>query len=535
MEPTCTLPVRTIGELLQKRAKEYGDKTALVFPQRRKKTSYGELHAAAVRTKKALMALGVERGEHAAVWAPNIPEYLEIEFGCAMAGVPLVMINTNYRASELEYVLKQSDATILFLVAGAAREGEYLEALQEVRAHLTQLRHVIFLGEDTHAEMLNWQEFLSGGSQVEEEAAAERANSVQETDVFTIQYTSGTTGSPKGAMLSQAAYMENTRAIAERQGLDSDDVVCVPLPFFHAYGCLIIISALMAGGTVAVVERFRAQDMLQTMEECRATAVSGTPTMFVAALEEMEHRSYDLSSLRGGNVAGAFCPPELVRAVIEKMGAPEFGILYGSTEGLVSLMNSAADSLARRIGRVGNAMPGYGVKIIDPQTGKPAAAGCQGELCIRGTSMMTGYYKMEEQTKQALDEEGWLHSGDLASVDEEGYCIITGRIKDMIIRGGENIYPAEIEAFLLSHPKVLDAQVVGVPCDYYGEELVAFVRLKPGQTAGVLEMKRFCRESIAINKVPAMFYFVEQYPLTASGKVQKFKLREAAKEKMAER
>ena len=527
--------IRTIGDLLQIKARDFSEKDAMLFPQRQQKKSYAQFHAASVKVAKALLALGVEKGEHAAIWAPNIPEYLEIEFGCAMAGVPLVMINTNYRAFELEYVLQQSDTTVLFLVSGAAREGEYLEALQEVRGHLARLRQVVFLGEGEQTAMVNWQEFLSAGSQADEDAFAARTNSIQGTDIFTIQYTSGTTGSPKGAMLSHEAYLENTRAIAERQGLASDDVVCVPLPFFHAYGCLIIVSALMAGGTIAVVERFRAQDLLQTMEKCRATAVSGTPTMFVAALEEMENRSYDLSSLRGGNVAGAFCPPELARAVIEKMGAAEFGILYGSTEGLVSLMNAAADSLSHRIGSVGNAMPGYDAKIIDPQTGGVVAAGTQGELCIRGTSMMTGYYKMEEQAKKTLDTEGWLHSGDLASIDSDGFCFISGRIKDMIIRGGENIYPAEIEAFLLTHPKILDAQVVGIPCDYYGEDLVAFVRLKQGHAAEVLEMKRFCRERIAINKVPAMFYFVEQYPLTASGKVQKFKLREIAVEKMAEK
>ena len=330
-------------------------------------------------------------------------------------------------------------------------------------------------------------------------------------------------------MLSHSAYLVNSAAIAERQGLKPDDVNCVPLPFFHAYGCLMILATLASGGTVAALERFRARDMLEVMESCSATAVSGTPTMFVAALAELSNRNYDLSSLRGGNMAGAFCPPELVREVVERMG-----VLYGSTEGLVSLMNAPSASLAQRIGTVGNAMPGYEAKIVDPQSGDgELSEGVQGELCIRGSSMMRLYYKMEETTSKTLDAEGWLHSGDLASCDSAGFYRITGRIKDMIIRGGENIYPAEIEAFLLTHPKVMDSQVVGIPCDYYGEDIVAFLRLKREQSAKALEMKRFCRERIAINKVPVMFFFVDQFPLTASGKVQKFKLKELAIANMA--
>ncbi|HWR29025.1 MAG TPA: AMP-binding protein [Negativicutes bacterium] len=524
--------IRTLGDLLRKKAQEYPNKVALLYPQRELSLTYAELQDSAKRVVKAVARLGIGRGDHAAIWAPNIPAYMIVEFGCAMAGLPLVMVNTNYRAFELEYVLQQSDTRLLFLVNGAGRPGEYAEALQEVKKHLPQLQHIVFLDETSQPGMLTWQEFLAGGAKIDDELAAEREKTVSGSDVFTLQYTSGTTGAPKGAMLSNAAYIENTRAIAERQGLTSEDVVCVPLPFFHAYGCLTVISALIVGATVSVVEHFRAQEMLQVMEASRATAVSGTPTMFVAAVEEMETRAYDLSSLRGGNVAGAFCPPEVAKSVVEKLGAKEFGILYGSTEGLVSIMNSAADSLSRRIDSVGNAMPGYAAKIIDPQTGETVVTGMQGELCIRGASMMTGYYKMEEQTKKTLDEDGWLHTGDLATVDSNGYYFITGRIKDLIIRGGENIYPAEIESFLLSHPKIMDAQIVGIPCEYYGEELVAFVRLKQGQTANVLEIKRYCRDRIAINKVPAMFFFVEQYPLTASGKVQKFKLREMAVERM---
>jgi fatty-acyl-CoA synthase len=510
------------------------DKTAVLFSQRNRSYTYGELDRAAVQVARSLMAIGVERGEHVAIWAPNVPEYLCVEYGCARVGSPVVMINTYYRASELEYALHQSDTTMLFMSDGAGRPGEYLEALAEVRARLPKLRNVVLFGEAHQAGILTWQEFLDRAPETQESVLVDREKQVEPGDVFSIQYTSGTTGVPKGVMHLHSTYILNADAYADRQGLSSDDVVCIPLPFFHVYGNVVSLSALMVGGMVAVVERFRAPDLLQVLETCRATAISGTPTMFVAALEEMTRRTYDLSSLRGGNMGGSFCSPELVRAVVEKMGVRGFGILYGSTEGLCCLINAPTASVENRTGSVGTIVPGYDVKIVDPKTGEAVAANVQGELYIRGPAVMAQYYKMEEATSRTLDAEGWLHSGDLASVDENGSYHITGRIKDMIIRGGENIYPAEIEALLLKHPKVIDAQVVGIPCDYYGEEVVGFLRLRQGESVSVLEMKRYCREQISINKVPAMFFFVDQYPLTASGKVQKFELRELATRKMAE-
>ena len=354
-------------------------------------------------------------------------------------------------------------------------------------------------------------------------------------DIFTLQYTSGTTGAPKGAMVSHFAYLRNPLAMAERQGLRADDITGIPLPFFHAYGCLVVFSALYFGGALAVVERFQAPNFLKVLEQSRATQVTGTPTMFVAALEEMQNHSYDLSSLRGGNGAGAVCAPELVRSVMEQLGARDFCILYGSTEVLGATFTAPGDPLEQRLSTVGRVVPGYEAKVVNPKTGETVAANVHGELCIRSSTIMTGYYKMEEQTRKALDPEGWLHSGDLAGMDEQGYVTITGRIKDLIIRGGVNIYPAELEVFLQTHPKVADVQVVGVPCEYYGEEAVWFVRLKKGTSASSLELKKYCRERIAIYKVPVCFFFVEEYPLTASGKVQKFKLRELAVQRMAAR
>ena len=521
--------IATVGGLLKRRAAELGNRTAVIWAARNLRQTYAELYNSASTVAKALAASGVVPGEHAAVWAPNVPEYLAVEFGCALAGVPVLFINSGYRAYELEYALRQSDIRILFLADGNLQSGEYVDIVGEVRAALPELRHTVVFGENGGDGFTAWREFLTRGRSGRDNAAI-----VCGGDIFSIQYTSGTTGQPKAALLSHQAYVTNSFAIAERQGLTDADVVCVPLPLFHAYGCLTLLSALAAGATAVVSERFRAADLLTAIERYGGTAISGTPTMFVAALTEIETHPYDLSSLRSGNVAGAFCPPELVRQVIERLPAPEFGILYGSTEGLVSLMNSPDASLADRTGTVGVPMPGFDVQIIDPQTSEILPPGQQGELLLRGPGLMRGYHCLPEATAQTIDEQGWLHSGDLAVLDAAGRCLITGRIKDLIIRGGENVFPAEIEQFLLTHPKVRDAQVVGVPCDYYGEDIVAFIRLKTGETATALELKQYCRAHIAIGRIPALFFFVDEYPLTASGKIQKFRLQEMARQKMSE-
>ena len=520
--------INTVGAMLLRRAAECGDRTAVVWASRNLRQTYAELHDSALKVAKAIDASGIAPGEHAAVWAPNVPEYLAVEFGCALAGVPVLFINTGYRAYELEYALRQSDTRILFLADGNLQAGEYVDIVREVRERLPELRHAVVFTEKTGDDFTAWPEFLARG------CCCDNAPLVHGGDIFSIQYTSGTTGQPKAAMLSHQAYVSNSFAIAERQGLTDNDVVCVPLPLFHAYGCLALFSALAVGATAVVIERFRAADLLAAVERHGGTAMSGTPTMFVAALTELETHPYDLSSLRGGNVAGAFCPPDLARQVIERMQASEFGILYGSTEALVSLMNSPDGPLADRIGTVGVSMPGFDVRIVDPHTGETLPPGDQGELLLRGPGLMRGYYRMPEATAKTIDEQGWLHSGDLAVADAAGRLRITGRIKELIIRGGENVFPAEIEEFLLTHPKVRDAQVVGIPCDYYGEDIVAFIRLKTGETASALELKKYCRARIAIDRVPALFFFVDEYPLTASGKVQKFKLQEIARQKMAE-
>ena len=520
------------GGVLRLAAAKWPEKAAAVYPQKNRSYTYAQLDAEAAQVAKGLMALGMGRGEHAAIWAFNIPEYLSVQFGCARAGAPLVLLNTNYRAYELEYVLHHSDATVLFLEAQGSGAEAWLEVLRSVRERLPKLRKVVFFGAAEAEDVLLWPDFLAGGAAVEEEVYRQRCNEERSQDVFILQYTSGTTGVPKGVVHCQQAYLCNARAYGERQGLTTSSVLCSALPFFHAYGNAVILTALYYGGTLVGVERFQAPVVLRAIAEQGVTSLSGTPTMFVALLEEWERNSYDTSSLCVGDMAGASCPPELVQAVIEKLGATGFSCLYGSTEVIIASLAGPTRTQEERINHVGTALPGMELRIVKAGTMEEVPPGVEGELCVRGQSSMLRYYKMEEETQKAMDDGGWWHSGDMAQIDEVGCCHITGRIKDLIIRGGENIGPAEIETFLMTHPKVLEAQVVGVPSEYYGEDIVAFVRLQKGETAKVLELKRYCRERIALNKVPFMFFFVEEFPLTASGKVQKFKLRELALENL---
>ncbi|MDT8903617.1 AMP-binding protein [Anaeroselena agilis] len=537
---------QTIGALLSAQAGARGDKPALVDGDGKVRYTFGQLNDGARRVASALLALGAGRGENAAIWAPNMPLYLDVAFGCAKAGVPLVMANTNFRAYELEQVLRQTEAATLFVADGAGRPGEFPEILRELcpeladappgrlaAARLPHLRRVVFLGDESRPGMFSWPEFLALAAGAEEARVTACEAAVVAEDVFAILLTSGTTGTPKGAMLTHANFFYVAATVSGCLGVSPGDRLCIPLPFFHAYGFGMVLTALAAGAAVVALDRFRAPELLQAIEGARCSLVFGTPTMYVAALEELARREYDLSSLRGGNTAGAFCPPELAEAVIGRMGAREFGVFFGMTEAYCTI-NRPDDPPERRVGTIGRAMPGMEVRVVDPRTGLEAPAGTAGELCVRGPAVMKGYYKMPEATAKAIDADGWLHSGDLARADADGYCVVTGRIKDLIIRGGENIFPAEIEEFLFTHPKVAEAQVVGVPCDYYGEDVVAFVRLKDGCTATSLELKRYCRERIAIIKVPAKFFFVDSYPLTASGKVQKFRLRELAARMLAE-
>ena len=524
---------RTFGEVLAKRTSEQGEKIALIWPERILSQTYTELDREADRVARALVAAGLTKDDHVALWAPNAPEVMAVALGCAKVGVPLVFLNASYRQYDLEYALKQSDTRLAFLGDGGDGD-EYAPVLKEVRGRLPLLAEAILFSETRHAGFVTWDEFLTRGETVEAATFAARKKEVTGDETFSIQYTSGTTGAPKGVMLSQTAYLKAFAASRNREGFGADDILCTPLPLFHVYGLGEVLAALEAGGSAVVLERFRPLELLESLEKYRATFVTGIPTMFVAALALLEGRTYDFSSMRGGNMGGAFCPPELVAKVSEKLSAPEFGVLYGSTEALSVLISPPLGTLEKRTGTAGPAMPGTLLRIVDLATGEPAPINGQGELWIKSASRMHGYYRMPEETANAIDADGWYHTGDLASVDAEGCYRITGRVKDLLIRGGENVSPAEVEEFLLTHPKVLAAQVVGVHSEYYGQEAIAFVRLKPGATADVVEMKRYCRQHIAIFKVPDYFFFVDEYPLTVSGKVQKFKLKELAVQCLAE-
>lgn len=525
---------RSLGELIGNRAIEQGEKTALIWPERNQSQTYADVERESERMARALCAAGIAKSDHVAIWAPNVPEYFTVAFGCAKIGATLVMLNPSYRKYDLEYALKQSEAKLLFLVDGYAAPGEFAEILRQVRSTLPSLTQAVLIGNASYGDIANWDDFLARGLLAEEAALAARKREVTGDDIFSIQYTSGTTNVPKGVMLSQNAYLSSFVATCNREGLRSTDVLCMPLPLFHVYGFSEVASILRIGGSAVVLERFRSLDFLAALEKYRVSFVNGVPTMFVAALAVMEQRSYDLRSMRGGNIGGAFCPPELVGRISEKMSAPELGVLYGSTEALAVLISSPLASLEARTGNAGPPLQGISLRIVDPATGETVPVGGQGELCVKGPSLMRGYYRMPAETAKVFDAEGWYHTGDLASVDAEGCCKISGRVNDMLIRGGENISPSEIEEFLLNHPKLQDAQVVGVHSEYYGDEVIAFVRLKPGETAEVVELKRYCRQNIAIYKVPDYFFFVEEFPLTSSGKVQKFKLRELAAQLLAE-
>lgn len=537
----------TIGQLVDLMADNLGDNIALMYPKRGIKYNYREFRDICNQVAKGLMALGIQKGEHISVWANNVPEWVYAQFGSAKMGAVLVTVNTNYRSFELEYLLKQSDSTTIILVNGVREKDEYVNIMYELCpelkdsepgklncSRLPKLKNVIYIGKEKMPGMFNWDDLYEMGKKISDEELKAREASLQPDEVINMQYTSGTTGFPKGVMLTHTNIIGNAVSQAECLKFTPQDCLCIPVPFFHCFGCVMgTLLCVVSGATMAPVESFNAKAVLETIQECKATAVHGVPTMFIAELEEMEKNKYDTSSLRTGIMAGAPCPIEVMKAVVDKMGASEICITYGQTESSPGItMTRADDPIELRVSTVGRALPNVEVKIINPETGQEVPPGVQGELCTRGYHVMKGYYNMPEATTQAIDSEGWLHTGDLAVMDENGYCKITGRLKDMIIRGGENIYPREIEEFLYTNPKIKDVQVVGVPSRKYGEEVVAFVQLKAGETATDEELKEFCKGKIARHKIPAFFLFVDEYPTTASGKIQKYKLREMATKKL---
>jgi fatty-acyl-CoA synthase len=532
----------TVGGLIEEMARRFPDNDCLVYPDRGLRYSYRDFDQGCDGIAKGLLKLGVKKGDHLAIWATNVPEWVVLQFATAKIGAVLVTVNTSYKSAELEYILKQSDATTLFLVQGF-KDTDYVETLYQVVPELKtappgqlrcqslpHLRNVVFLGGGAPAGMFPYAELARlGGEVTDSELAAVKA-SLDEHEVINMQYTSGTTGFPKGVMLTHHNIVNNGFNIGECMRFTEKDRLCIPVPFFHCFGCVLgVLACVTHASTMVPVETFNPEAVLKTIEAEKCTAVHGVPTMFIAELEHPAFKKYDLSTLRSGIMAGSPCPTEVMKRVIRDMHASEITIAYGQTESSPVITQTRTDDpIELRVATVGRALPNVEVKIVDIETGASLPPGKQGELCTRGYHVMKGYYKMPEETARAIDVQGWLHTGDLAVMDENGYCKITGRIKNMIIRGGENIYPREIEEFLYTHPKVSDVQVYGVPDRKYGEQVMAAVKLKDGVVCSGEEIRAFCQGRIANYKIPAYVKFVDEYPMTASGKIQKFKLREMA-------
>lgn len=532
----------TMGGLLDHIAQQFPDNEALIYVERGLRYSYREFNEVCRQVAKGLLKMGIKKGDNLSIWAYNVPEWVILQFATAKIGAVLVTVNTSYKSAELEYILKQSDSNTLFLVQGF-KDTDYVATLLEVApelatsrpgelqaANLPCLKNVVFLGEGSHAGMIDFTSIMELGKDVSDAELAAVESALDRHDVINMQYTSGTTGFPKGVMLTHFNVINNGFNIGECMRFTEKDRLCIPVPFFHCFGCVLGVMACVTHGSAMVpVEIFDPLKVLQAIEKERCTAVHGVPTMFIAELEHPEFPKFDLTSLRSGIMAGSNCPIEVMKRVIRDMNASEITIAYGQTESSpVITQTRTDDAVELRVATVGRALPEVEVKIVDIETGSELPPGKQGELCTRGYLVMKGYYNMPEETARVIDGEGWLHTGDLAVMDENGYCKITGRIKNMIIRGGENIYPREIEEFLYTHPKVSDVQVYGVPDRKYGEQVMAAIVPKKGMVMTEEEAREFCRGRIANYKIPKYVKFVDSYPMTASGKIQKFKLREMA-------
>lgn len=533
----------TIGQALRRTAERFPAREAMVFPELGLRYTWAEFDQIVDQAARGLLALGFRRGDHFGVWATNWPEWVILQFATARIGVVLVTINPSYRTAELDYALRQSDVRGLALIDGF-KHSNYFAMLGELcpelalskpgelqRARFPNLRWVIRLRGAEQPGMLSWQEFLDAGSAVPRETLLDTETPLRPTDPINLQYTSGTTGNPKGALLTHRGLLLNAYHGGSFQKLSEADRICVPVPLYHCFGCVLGTICSMVHGAAMVFphECFDAEAALAAIESERCTAIYGVPTMFIAELEHPSFRQRNLSSLRTGIMAGSPCPIELMKRVTRDMGAREITIGYGQTEASPLItMTHADDPLELRVGTVGRALPGIEVRIVDPATGEPLPDEESGELCARGHNVMLGYYHLPERTAEAIDANGWLHTGDLALRQPDGYFRITGRSKDMIIRGGENISPREIEELLYQHPKIEAAQIVGVPDRRYGEEILAWIKLRQGETATADEIREFCQAHLARFKTPRYVKFVESFPTTVTGKIQKFKIREQA-------
>ncbi|GHF43536.1 fatty-acyl-CoA synthase [Amycolatopsis bartoniae] len=513
----------TIGDNFDRTVQAFGERDALVDAATGRRWTYAELAAEVDALALGLLELGIGKGDRVGIWSPNCAEWTITQYATAKVGAILVNINPAYRSHELEFVLNQAGIRLL-VAAEKFKTSDYAGMIEEVRPRCGRLEHVALIGGDL------WNSLLDNGKHADR-AALENIPLAAD-DPINIQYTSGTTGFPKGATLSHHNILNNGFFVGELCNYTEADRICLPVPFYHCFGMVMGNLAATSHGACMVIPApaFDPKATLEAVQAERCTSLYGVPTMFIAELAQPDFESYDLSSLRTGIMAGSPCPVEVMKQVIDRMGMAEVSICYGMTEtSPVSTQTRADDSIERRVSTVGRVGPHLEVKVVDPETGLTVPRGEPGELCTRGYSVMLGYWEQPDKTAEAIDRARWMHTGDLAVMDDEGYLNITGRIKDMVIRGGENVYPREIEEFLYTHPDVLDAQVIGVPDERYGEELMAWIRMREGATPLTAEsVREFCSGKLAHYKIPRYVHVVDEFPMTVTGKIRKVEMREQA-------
>lgn len=537
---------KTVGEIVREQAALHPNRAAYVYPEHGIRKTYQAFNEETDLLAKAFIGMGIEKGEHVAIWSDNKREWLLSQYATGKMGAVLVTVNTNYQATELEYLLQQSDSTTLILDE-SFKGTSYIDIIRTVCPELVDskqgiitseklphFKRIILMSERAEEGMYKWSEFMAHAEEVTDEALEERLNSLAPDDVINIQYTSGTTGFPKGVMLTHNNVVNNGKQIGDFMKLTEKDRVCIPVPFFHCFGCVLgTLAAVTHGSAMILLEQFDPELALQAVQDEKCTALHGVPTMFIAELNHPNFKKYDTSTLRTGIMAGSTCPIEVMRRVINDMGASEITICYGQTESSPVITQTRTDDpIEKRVSTVGKPHPNVEVRIINPVTDQEVPVGEPGELWTRGYHVMKGYYNNEEATREAINTEGWLRTGDIAVMDEEGYIDVTGRIRDMVIRGGENIYPREVEEFLYTHPDIEDVQVVGVPDQKYGEELMAWIIPKKDAEIDPDSVKDYCKGNISHHKIPRYIEFTDAYPMTASGKIMKFKLQEMSKDKI---
>jgi fatty-acyl-CoA synthase len=514
----------TIGANLDRAVAHFGDRDALISCAQGRRYTYAELGSAVDELARALLAAGLDVGERIGIWSPNCAEWTLVQYATAKLGAILVNVNPAYRTSELQYALRQSGCRML-VAAPAFKTSDYRAMIEEVRPSLPELERVVFLDSP------DWDELVAGAASVPDEAVRARGAGLAPEDAINIQYTSGTTGFPKGATLTHRNILNNGYFVGEGCRYTEEDRICIPVPFYHCFGMVMGNLGATTHGAAMVIPApaFDPEATLRACAEERCTSLYGVPTMFIAQLDHPRFGDFDLSSLRTGIMAGSPCPVEVMKRVMDLMHMSEVGICYGMTEtSPVSTQTAYDDPVQKRVGSVGRVHPHVEVRIVDPEAGETVARGDPGELCTRGYSVMAGYWNDPERTAEAIDGDGWMYTGDLATMDNEGYVNIVGRSKDMVIRGGENVYPREVEEFLYGHPSVADVQVIGVPDQHYGEELMAWIIAREGATLDADAVREFCQGKIAHYKIPRYVKTVDAFPMTVTGKVQKFKMREQA-------